>query len=426
MAQRAGTIDRPDFDTPRPDGGGRRFDRTADDPHIRIEPPTTIFDAIPPYPPRSEREAEFYSIADGEMLINLGPQHPSTHGVLRVVAKVNGEEIVDLDPVIGYLHRGVEKICEDSDYQMVISHTDPLDYVSSLHNEAAPVIAFEKLLDLHPPRRAEYIRVLCWELNRVLSHNLFIGWLALDIGALTPILYGFVERDEIAEMLAALTGQRLLYNYLRIGGVNGDLNHEFMSRLGDWMSRALTQVQANADLITDNEIFVKRTKGVGYVDRKTALDLSMTGPNLRALGVPYDVRRAHPYSVYPELEFEIPVREEGDSYARYLVRIEEIKQSIHIIDQVLNRMPDGPCLLPNLPRLVRPRPGRAWAAVESPRGQYGAYVISDGSHVPFRFRIHDPSFNNLQALQPMSVGGLVQDTITVLASLDPVMGGVDK
>src|SRR6185295_9015621 len=235
---------------------------------------------------------------------NLGPQHPSTHGVLRVVLKIDGERIVDLDPVLGYLHRGVEKICENGDWHHAISNCDPLEYIASMFSEAMPVLAAEKLLDLEVPRRAEYIRVLAWELNRISSHALFIGWLALDLGGLTPILWGFAERDEIVEMLAALTGQRLLFNYLRIGGVNGDLNHEFMSRLGDWMSRATEHVESGQSLLNENEIFVRRMRGLGRIDSKTALRMTMSGPNLRATGVPFDIRRAHPYSAYPELDFD--------------------------------------------------------------------------------------------------------------------------
>ena len=245
--------------------------RSLDDPEILVDSPATIVDAIPPYPPRTEREAEFYNLRDGEMLINLGPQHPSTHGVLRVVLKIDGERIVDLDPVLGYLHRGVEKIVENGDWHHAISNCDPLEYIASMFSEAIPVLAAEKLLDLEVPRRAEYIRVLAWELNRISSHALFIGWLALDLGGLTPILWGFAERDEIVEMLAALTGQRLLFNYLRIGGVNGDLNHEFMSRLGDWMSHAGKHLEDEMKLLNENEIFVGRTRGLGVIDREMAL-----------------------------------------------------------------------------------------------------------------------------------------------------------
>jgi NADH-quinone oxidoreductase subunit D len=399
---------------------------SEDDPRIMLDRQLgTLYEPIPPYPTRTEREGEFYTLGDGEMFLNLGPHHPATHGVLRLVLKLSGEQIVDVDPVLGYLHRGVEKICENSDYYHVIDQVDPLEYISSLFQEWPAVLAFEKLMDVKVPRRAEYIRVLSGELLRIASHTLFMGFLALDLGGLTPILYSFIERDEIVEMLAALTGARMLFNYYRIGGVNGDLNHEFMSRLGDWMSRAAKQADANTALLNENEIFVRRTRGAGVLDRATALRFGVTGGNLRASGVPFDVRRAHPYSVYPELEFNIPTREEGDSLARYLIRVDEIKESIKIIDQCLNNMPDGP-IMAKLPRLLRPRPGRAWGAVEGPRGMQGVYAISDGTDQPFRFRIHDPSFVNLQTVPTLLPGNLLADTMAVVASLDPVMGGIDK
>jgi NADH-quinone oxidoreductase subunit D len=287
----------------------------------------------------------------------------------------------------------------------------------------------EQLLDVEVPRRAEYIRVLTGELLRVSSHGLFQGFMALDLGGLTPILYSFIERDEIVEMLASVTGQRMLFNYFRIGGVNGDINHEFMSRLGDWMSRALTQIEANAGLLNENEIFVRRMRDIGRVDRDLAFRMGVTGPNLRAAGVKFDLRRDHPYSVYPELEFDIPVRGTGpaggDSLDRYLLRLDEIKQSLRIIDQCLHNMPDGP-VMARLPRLVRPRPGRAWAAVEGPRGLFGTYAISDGTDQPFRLKIHDPSFVNLQLVGLLVKGNLIADTMAVMSSLDPIMGGIDK
>ena len=401
---------------------------SADDPRIMLDDQIGAFETVPPYPPRTERESEFFALGDGEMFLNMGPHHPSTHGVLRVVLKINGEQVVDLDPVLGYLHRGVEKLCENSDYHHIISQVDPLEYVSSLFCEWAPVMSFEKLLDVQVPRRAEYIRVLTGELLRISSHVLFQGFMALDLGGLTPILYGFIERDEIVEMLAAVTGQRMLFNYFRIGGVNGDLNHEFMSRLGDWMSRALTQAEANAGLLNENEIFVRRMRDIGRLDRETALRMGVTGPNLRAAGVAYDLRRAHPYSVYPELEFDIPTRGGelgGDSLDRYLLRLDEIKQSLRIIDQCLHNMPDGP-VMAKLPRLLRPRPGRAWAAVEAPRGLFGTYAVSDGTDQPFRLKIHDPSFVNLQLVPLLVKGNLIADTMAVMSSLDPIMGGVDK
>ena len=281
---------------------------SADDPRILLDQEAGVFEPVPPYPPRTEREAEFYTLGDGEMFLNMGPQHPSTHGVLRVVLKIQGENVVDLDPVLGYLHRGVEKLAENADYHQVISQVDPLEYVSSLFNEWGAVLSFEKLLDVEVPRRAEYIRVLSAELNRIASHSLFLGWMALDLGGLTPILWSFIERDEIVEMLASLTGQRMLFNYFRIGGVNGDLNHDFMSRLGNWMSHATEQIEAGQGLLNENEIFVRRMRGLGPIDTATALRMCFTGPNLRATGVPFDIRRAHPYSVYPELDFDIPTR----------------------------------------------------------------------------------------------------------------------
>jgi NADH-quinone oxidoreductase subunit D len=398
---------------------------SADDPRVMLEEQIGVYEPVPPFPPRTEREAEFYTMRDGEMLINIGPHHPSTHGVMRIVMKIDGEKVVDLDPVLGYLHRGVEKICENADFHQTITHLDPLEYVSSLFCEWPAVMAYEKLLDVEVPRRAEYIRVLSGELNRISSHLLAMGFHALDLGGLTPILYSFIERDEIVDMLAALTGQRMLFNYFRIGGVNGDLNHEFMSRLGDWMSRAVTQVEANAGLLNQNEVFVRRNRGLGVIDRETALRMCWTGPNLRATGLPFDLRRAHPYSVYPELDFDIPTREEGDSLARYLIRIDEIKQSLRIIDQCLHQMPDGP-VMAKLPRLLRPRPGRAWAGIEGPRGEYGVYAISDGTDQPFRFRVHDPSFLHLQSFNLLIPGNLIADWMAVNASLDPIMGGVDK
>ena len=397
---------------------------SLDDPALQIPVDHAgIFEPLPVA--HTERQREFYALRDGEMLLNMGPHHPATHGVLRVVLKINGEQVVDLDPILGYLHRGVEKLCENADYHQSIAYMDPLDYLASIFCEWPAVMAFEQLLDVEVPRRAEYIRVIAGELNRIASHTLFLGFMALDLGGITPILWSFSERDEIVEMLAGLTGARMLFNYFRIGGVNGDLNHEFMSRLGDWMGRASEQLEAGTGLLNENEIFVRRARGIGVIDRETALRMCASGPNLRASGVPFDLRRAHPYSVYPELDFEIPTRQEGDSLARYLLRTDEVKQSLRIIDQCLHQIPDGP-VMARLPRLLRPRPGRAFGAVEGPRGQYSTYVVSDGTDQPFRMRIHDPSFLHLQLLGLLMPGNLIADTMAIMSSLDPVMGGADK
>jgi NADH-quinone oxidoreductase subunit D len=380
---------------------------------------------IPDRPPQTDREREVYSLEEGEMLVNMGPQHPSTHGVMRLVVKVRGEIVVDVDPVLGYLHRGIEKLCENATYTTVLTYVDPMDYLSTMHNEHAPAIAFEKLYDIRPPKRAEYIRALVVELERVSSHGLMMGFLALDMGGLTPILYAFINRDEIVDMQSAISGQRMLFNFFRVGGVNFDTNDEFLSRLGTWRGHVLKNIEMNERLITDNEIFRARTINMGTLSGRDAIALGVTGPNLRASGVPFDVRKAHPYSIYNELEFDVITHESGDSYARYLQRIAEIKQSIHLIDQIIDKMPHGP-VQAQVPGIIRPRPGRAYAAIESPRGLYSVYSISDGRPNPYRFRMRDPSFISLQAIPKLMPGRLVADTMAVMASFDPVMGGVDK
>ena len=380
---------------------------------------------LPERPPQTEREREVYSLEEGEMLVNMGPQHPSTHGVMRLVVKVRGEVVTDIDPVLGYLHRGIEKLCEEATYTTVLTYVDPMDYLSSMHNEHAPAIAFEKLFGITAPRRAEYIRALVVELNRVFSHSLMMGFLALDMGGITPILYGFINRDEIVDMLSAISGQRMLFNFFRVGGVNFDANDEFFSRLGTWRSHVLKNVEMSERVITDNEVFRSRTIGMGTLSGKDAIALGVSGPNLRPSGVPFDVRKAHPYSIYPELEFEVITQPGGDSNARYLQRIAEIKQSINLIDQIVDKMPHG-AVQAQVPGIIRPKPGRAYAAVESPRGLYSVYAISDGGPNPYRFRMRDPSFVSLQAIPKLMPGRLIADTMAVMASFDPVMGGVDK
>jgi NADH-quinone oxidoreductase subunit D len=380
---------------------------------------------IPDRPPQTEREAEVYSLDEGEMLVNMGPQHPSTHGVMRLVVKVRGEVVVDLDPVLGYLHRGIEKLCENATYTTVLTYVDPMDYISSMHNEHAPAIAFEKLYGIRAPKRAEYIRALVVELNRVFSHGLMMGFLALDMGGLTPILYGFINRDEMVELLASISGQRMLFNFFRVGGVNWDVNDEFINRLSTWRANVGRTIGDNESLITENEIFTARTQGMGVLSGERAISLGVSGPNLRASGVPFDVRKAHPYSIYNELEFEVITHSAGDVYARYLQRIAEIKQSLHLIDQIVDQMPHGP-VQAQVPGIIRPKPGRAYGAVESPRGLYSVYAISDGGPNPYRFRMRDPSFISLQVMPVLMPGHLIADTMAIMASLDPIMGGVDK
>jgi NADH-quinone oxidoreductase subunit D len=380
---------------------------------------------LPDRPPQTDREQELFALEEGEMLVNMGPQHPSTHGVMRLVVKVRGEVVTDLDVVLGYLHRGIEKLCENATYTTVLTYVDPMDYLSTMHNEHAPAIAFEKLYGIRAPKRAEYIRALVVELNRVFSHGLMMGFLALDMGGLTPILYGFINRDEVVDLLSSISGQRMLFNFFRVGGVNFDVNDEFLSRLGTWRGRVLKTIEMNEKIITENEIFTARTKGMGVLSAEQAIALGVSGPNLRASGVPFDIRKAHPYSIYNELEFEVITQQAGDVYARYLQRIAEIKQSIHLIDQIMDKLPHGP-VQAQVPGIIRPRPGRAYAAIESPRGLYSVYAISDGGPNPYRFRMRDPSFITLQAMPKLMPGHLLADTVAIMASLDPIMGGVDK
>jgi NADH-quinone oxidoreductase subunit D len=344
---------------------------------------------------------------------------------MRLVLKIRGEVVTDLDPVLGYLHRGIEKLCENATYTTVLTYVDPMDYMSAMHNEHAPAIAFEKLYGVKAPPRAEYIRALVVELNRVFSHGLMMGFLALDMGGLTPILYSFINRDDTVDLLASISGQRMLFNFFRVGGVNWDVNDEFINRLSRWRESVGRAVGDNEALMTQNEIFTQRTKGMGVLSAQQAISLGVSGPNLRASGVAFDVRKAHPYSIYPELEFDIPTRSEGDTYARYLQRVAEIKQSLHLIDQIVDKMPHGP-VQAQVPGIIRPRPGRAFAAIESPRGFYSVYAISDGGPTPYRFRMRDPSFISLQVMPKLMPGHLIADTMAIMASLDPIMGGVDK
>ena len=357
--------------------------------------------------------------------VNMGPQHPSTHGVMRIVLKVRGEVVMDLDPVLGYLHRGIEKLCENATYTTTLTYVDPMDYLSTMHNEHAPAMAFEKLYGVTPPRRAEYIRALVVELNRVFSHSLMMGFLTLDIGGITPLLYSFINRDEVVEMLSAISGQRMLFNFFRVGGVNWDINEEFLDRLSRWRANVRPTIEMSEKIITENEIFKARTKGLGKLSGPDAIAYGVSGPNLRASGVPFDVRKAHPYSIYNELEFEVITHPNGDVYDRYLQRVAELKQSIDLIDQIVDKMPHGP-VQAQVPGIIRPRPGRAYAAIESPRGLYSVYAISDGGPNPYRFRMRDPSFITLQVMPKLMPGHLIADTMAIMASLDPIMGGVDK
>lgn len=362
-----------------------------------------------------------------DLMVNMGPQHPSTHGVFRVVIWVDGERIARAEPHIGYLHRGSEKLCEGELYSQVITLFDRLDYVGNLNCELAFVLAAEKLMGIEAPERAEHIRVILAELNRIASHMLFYGVYGLDVGAMTPVLYGFRERERIQELFESVTGARLMHNYFRIGGVKEDLPADFsarMHRLTEQLKRGIAECD---ELLSQNEMFLARTKGIGAISAEDALDYGLTGPALRASGVPEDVRISEPYSIYDRFDFGIPVGTYGDCWDRYYVRVEEMRQSMRIIEQAMAQMEEGPTMASDR-RIARPRPpkGEVYVRTESPRGDFAVFLISDGTDKPYRVKVRAPSFANLQAFQHMLRDAYVADAVVILGSIDIILGEVDR
>jgi NADH-quinone oxidoreductase subunit D len=360
-----------------------------------------------------------------EMVLNMGPQHPSTHGVLRVVLKLDGETVVDLDCDIGYLHRGVEKIAEHDTYQMITPYWDRLDYVAAVSNDLCYVGAVEKLLQVEVPRRAEYLRVALTELQRIASHLLWLGTHAMDIGAVTVLLYAFREREEILKILEDFIGARLTAHAFRIGGLWWDAYPEFEARVRDFLKILPDRISEYETLLNANRIWLQRTVGIGIISAEDAVNLSLTGPALRGSGVNYDVRKAQPYSAYSEFDFEIPLGENGDTYDRYLVRMEEMRQSIRIIEQALDGLPEGP-VMAKVPKIIKPPVGEIYHSIEAPKGEIGVYLVSDGTGKPYRMRIRPPSYINLQSLKSMSIGHLVADVVAIIGTLDIVLGEVDR
>ena len=359
------------------------------------------------------------------MLINMGPQHPSTHGVFRMVLWVDGEKIVDMEPHIGYLHRGSEKLCEGEQYHQVITLFDRLDYISNFNNELVFCRAVEKLMRVEVPERAEYVRVILCELNRIASHLLFLGTFGLDAGAMTPIMFAFRGRERIQSVFEAVSGARMMHNYFRVGGIKEDLPDNFEELIRGLLPELQADVEESDKLLTYNEIFVARTKGVGAIDAGTATDYGLTGPCLRACGIPYDVRKAEPYSIYERLEFDVPVGIDGDSWDRYFVRVQEMYQSLSMIEQALEQMPPGPVSTLGR-RLIRPPKGDVYVRSENPRGEIGVYLVSDGSDKPYRVKVRPPSFCNLSILKEIVKGAWIADAVVILGSLDIVLGEVDR
>ena len=362
-----------------------------------------------------------------DLMVNMGPQHPSTHGVFRVVIWVDGERIVRAEPHIGYLHRGSEKLCEGELYSQVITLFDRLDYVGNLNCELAFVLAAEKLMDIEVPERAEHIRVILAELNRIASHMLFYGVYGLDVGAMTPVLYGFRERERIQELFESITGARLMHNYFRIGGVKEDLPADFPARMARLMDQLNQGIAECDELLSQNEMFLARTKGIGAISAEDALEYGMTGPALRASGVPEDVRISEPYSIYDGFDFGIPVGTYGDCWDRYYVRVEEMRQSMRIIEQAMAQMEEGPIMASDR-RIARPRPpkGEVYVRTESPRGDFAVFLVSDGSDKPYRVKVRAPSFANLQAFQHLLRDAYVADAVVILGSIDIILGEVDR
>jgi NADH-quinone oxidoreductase subunit D len=361
-----------------------------------------------------------------ELTLNMGPQHPSTHGVLRVVLRLDGERVVGCDVVIGYLHRGIEKLCEHRDWQQIVLITDRMDYVAAASNNLGYVETVEKLMSLEVPRRAQYIRVILAELQRIASHCLWLGTHAMDIGAMTVFLYCFRERELVLDLFEEYCGARLTYNAMRIGGLPLDIPPGWDKKVRGFCDILESKVPEYEALLTHNRIWRDRTTGVGVIGGAEAIALGLTGPALRASGVRRDIRKDEPYSAYSDFDFDIPVGVAGDTYDRYLVRIEEFYQSVRIIRQALDGLPDGP-IVGKVPRLIKPPAGETYHAIESPKGELGYFIVSDGkSNAPYRFRVRPPSFCNLQALPRLVQGHLVSDVVALIGSIDIVLGEVDR
>jgi NADH-quinone oxidoreductase subunit D len=360
-----------------------------------------------------------------ELIINMGPQHPATHGVLRVILKLDGEKVLGTECVIGYLHRGVEKIAESRTYTMFNPYVDRMDYVAAVSNGLGYCEAVEKLLNVQAPPRANYIRVILTELNRLASHMLWLGTHALDIGAITPLFYTFRDREEILKIFEKYCGARLTTHAFRIGGCLYETYEGFEDDVKKFVSFVTPKIDEYEELLTTNRIWVERTKGIGAISAKDCIALGVTGPVLRASGVKWDLRKAQPYANYSEFDFEIPVGQNGDTYDRYLVRMQEMRQSLRIIDQAVKRIPEGP-IMAKVPKVIKPAVGEVYHSIEAPKGELGYFIVSDGSTQPYRIRVRPPSFVNLQALDLMVRGALVADVIAVIGTLDIVLGEVDR
>ncbi|MCL6481953.1 MAG: NADH-quinone oxidoreductase subunit D [Firmicutes bacterium] len=360
-----------------------------------------------------------------EIIINMGPQHPSTHGVLRVKLHLDGEKVIGSECIIGYLHRGVEKIAEHRSYQQFAPYVDRMDYVAAVSNGLGYCEAVEKLLEVEVPPRAKVVRTILTELQRIASHLLWLGTHALDIGALTPIFYCFREREEILKIFEKYCGARLTTHAFRIGGLQYEVYDGFEEDVKRFLADFDRKIDEYEALLTTNRIWVERTKGIGVLSAQDAIALGVTGPVLRASGVKWDIRKAFPYAAYDRYDFEIPVGSHGDTYDRYLVRMEEMRQSRRICLQAIEDIPSGP-ILGKVGKVMKPAPGEVYHSIEAPKGELGYYIVSDGTTQPYRVRIRPPSFINLQAFDTMVRGHLVADVVAIIGTIDIVLGEVDR
>lgn len=370
------------------------------------------------------------SLHTEQMVLNMGPQHPSTHGVLRIELVVDGEVVVDAIPHIGYLHRCFEKHAEAMNYQQVVPYCDRMDYVTSMNNDHAYVLAVEKLLNIQVPERVEYIRVIMAELQRIVSHLVSIGTYGLDIGAFTPFLYCFRDREMVLDLFETTCGARLLYNYMWPGGLSHDLPSDFVNKAKAFVKYFPKTIKELNDLLSYNEIFVKRTANVGVLPADIAINYAASGPVLRGSGVKWDLRKDDPYSIYPKFDFDVVVGTGemgtlGDCWDRYMVRVREMEQSLRIIEQALDKIPEGN-VQAAIPKRIRPPVGEVYVRSEAPRGELGYYIISDGSQNPFRVKGRAPTFVNLSLLPEISRGYLIADMIAIIGSIDIVLGDTDR
>ncbi len=404
---------------------------------------------------RLEDKHTFVEVEDDplgtQMVINLGPQHPATHGVLRVVLEVDGETIIKSVVDIGYLHRGIEKIAENKTYQEFMPYTDRMDYMSPYSNNVAYCLAVEKLAGIEAPPRAQHIRTIACELARISAHLLWLGTMVMDAGAISMFLWTFRERESLYTIFDKMAGVRFTVSHCRIGGIQYDLEDSVADEIRAWKEHFKKELKGWRKLLANNAIWLNRNKDVGVLTKEEAIDLGLTGPTLRASGVAHDIRTFEPYLVYENLEFDIPIREEGDCLARYLVRMDEMEQSLRILDQLMAKIPEGIIRVDDAKKtypskdevyysmegmihdfmmtdvgVIPPEGAEIYHAIEAPKGELGFHFISDGTGSPWRCKINSPSFTNLQALEPMMEGSTIADTVVLIGSIDPVMGECDK